>query len=1336
MPSYLDDYLGTIAPRRTRRRSSANLPFELSPEQTTSLLGRVGGVGLSGLSATANVLDLPGSSVRDLIGLAGGGSFEKYNPFDQWVDPLGYEANENRVSGRDLLRGGGLIGKKDTWGNWAGGTALEIATDPLMWLPPLGLTKAGMLAKQTGQLRKVAGVASAKSLAQGGRKVGGLRGSLDTTLGELPMFAARPFEKATDEILQAGAKRSGMGVEDLLSSPLRKGVGVYVPGVGTVGGFNPPGTRKAAELLDRAGNLIATSAPGRVVKGLFHAPAGNQFSAEGQKLAENIYDAKREAIPEISRDVRATHEQFSPLLKETEQRFGPEIISAARRRIVDPAEEALNRVQASIPRRTRTVPTTFDDALDDIVSQSPTPLQGAGLTMARAMAQNTVDQVTNAFATHPMAGSRSLTKALPFNIGNSVQLAVPVGGQRKVGELVVGNLDQAKEIANAIRAKAKGGFSSGFHNARVVDTPQGAVVKWGRKDATETVLHEGTVGNQQLLKKAQKAATKAQSEFDQLDQAAEISKVADNLLRGTAETGLWKTAKTLDLNLPHSPGGAGDLEVAIESLVTRNKDDYDDLFRRGYEQKYLDEEQIGHLPRYVAHSDTTYMQREAIKRALQSEATMLRVPVDELPEHVVRRVTDEVAPRSAGKLLKTRNVLDKSRDQVTRHMPTAVIEQLLVDPALRAKPGTTEGQVTAAQHILDTVAEYLDPAFKSESKPTVVYDITRWAEKNKGAPGFTARFEEQAKRLNNPGAEHAISQHANDLAAYIRRHPRREMHTNTVLADQAQYAKAIKMKQAADSAVKNFLRESASEAGDVGLAEAFQAAQMNPERAILDFAQQAGISVEQASRLRVSTQTANAVSSVLSAAREPSEWAQRFGAMIDSVNNAIRAPLTIIWPSFHGRNGTTGQFVNTTSGHMGGAADYALYAQSLGEAWKTAGLLKRRGDSALIRELIDYQDVIFGKGGRGVAGEHLIHGADFQDISTEAIQVPDALKRVPGLQTAAKGYEKLLGAGRKAMEKVEFSNRVPLYIYLRKKGYEPLQAAIEVEKVHFDYSQITQFERQFMKRGLLFYTFTRRMAPLVMENLVKRPGGAMAQTIKAAGRSSGQDTNFVPEYIRDQTSVPVGGLPDGSLRYITGFGLPYEDVLGFGFPGLAGHPMQEALSRTTPLIKAPAELAFGKSLFQRGRDLEDLDPNIGRTMSNIGQLIEDPSRFIKGGASTPIDPVKLPSSLEFLIANSPLSRLTSTARTATDPRKGLGAKAMNLLTGVKLSDISPASQDATIQEAAGAARKRLGGKTFTVDYLPADVRAKLSPKEQLDAALIDALMKELDRRKKERKKAG
>src|SRR5690606_22560253 len=96
-----------------------------------------------------------------------------------------------------------------------------------------------------------------------------------------------------------------------------------------------------------------------------------------------------------------------------------------------------------------------------------------------------------------------------------------------------------------------------------------------------------------------------------------------------------------------------------------------------------------------------------------------------------------------------------------------------------------------------------------------------------------------------------------------------------------------------------------------------------------------------------------------------------------------------------------------------------------------------------------------------------------------------------------------------------------------------------------------------------------------------------------------------------------------------------------------------------------------------GRDLLDMDPTIGRTISNVSELLGGEPWETGSGQAKPF----LGQGVEFAAANSPLSRLFSTVRTATDPRKyegplpGAGVAA-NLLTGLRVHDLSPAARDA------------------------------------------------------------
>ena len=71
------------------------------------------------------------------------------------------------MSGRDLLRQHGLVGQENNWGNFFGGVAAEIATDPLSYLsgPIKALTGGGRAAHAAGLLDQAPAPLSKQFLA-------------------------------------------------------------------------------------------------------------------------------------------------------------------------------------------------------------------------------------------------------------------------------------------------------------------------------------------------------------------------------------------------------------------------------------------------------------------------------------------------------------------------------------------------------------------------------------------------------------------------------------------------------------------------------------------------------------------------------------------------------------------------------------------------------------------------------------------------------------------------------------------------------------------------------------------------------------------------------------------------------------------------------------------------------------------------------------------------------------------------------------------------------------------------------------------------------------------
>ncbi len=305
-------------------------------------------------------------------------------------------------------------------------------------------------------------------------------------------------------------------------------------------------------------------------------------------------------------------------------------------------------------------------------------------------------------------------------------------------------------------------------------------------------------------------------------------------------------------------------------------------------------------------------------------------------------------------------------------------------------------------------------------------------------------------------------------------------------------------------------------------------------------------------------------------------------------------------------------------------------------------------------------------------------------------------------------------AGEDMAEFGENLNRVTAFLGFVKQGMADEVASTKAMQIHFDYSDMSEFSKQ-MRNVFPFWSYTSKVIPLTFGDLLTNPAGKQAIAIRATNRAQDNEKP-VPESLKRSTSIPIGTTASGADRYLTGFGLGYEDALSFT-PALQGdmkNTASEVLSRTRPEIQAFIELATGKSLFN-GRDLNDADPGAGRLLSNLAGGTADGKQA---------EPILGSRGLEFMLGKTPASRYLSTANTATDQRRGVGVKAMQLLSGVKIQDVEPWQQERIAIDQHADALKELGGKSITNVSLPSWAKQRLSPEDQQKAEAIQAFISE------------
>jgi hypothetical protein len=286
---------------------------------------------------------------------------------------------------------------------------------------------------------------------------------------------------------------------------------------------------------------------------------------------------------------------------------------------------------------------------------------------------------------------------------------------------------------------------------------------------------------------------------------------------------------------------------------------------------------------------------------------------------------------------------------------------------------------------------------------------------------------------------------------------------------------------------------------------------------------------------------------------------------------------------------------------------------------------------------------------------------------------------------------------RAAGQKIEDWLRLTHYYGLRQQGWAPKAAAAEVHKYQIDYRNLSPFEKNVAKRVYPWYAFSRRNLPPLLEDLAEQPAKITAALRATSGvREHGE---FLPGYVAEGASLPITGAPEGQQRYVTSFGLPFEDegikALGSLAQGNVQRAAQQALGMTQPFLKGPFEFTFNKQLYS-GRPLEDLRPY---EHANLGGLLDDRQARV----------------LTQLVANTPLSRFASTANRLTDERKDFGTQLVNLLTGVRVSDVDvERARDAATKEVVGnMLRGQPGFKTTSDVYVPKDKIPGADPRDLL-----------------------
>lgn len=166
--------------------------------------------------------------------------------------------------------------------------------------------------------------------------------------------------------------------------------------------------------------------------------------------------------------------------------------------------------------------------------------------------------------------------------------------------------------------------------------------------------------------------------------------------------------------------------------------------------------------------------------------------------------------------------------------------------------------------------------------------------------------------------------------------------------------------------------------------------------------------------------------------------------------------------------------------------------------------------------------------------------------------------------------------------------RLETYVKHRQGGDDMMTAAAKTLRVHFDYSDLTDFEKYIMRNMLLFYTWLRRNSVLQMSGVFSRPGlySAAATMEQYRPKLEGE-----PGYLGDLAMLGAPGLGWWNV------GNPMEALNRLEPSG--ENMRQTFLGAVNPLVRVPTELAINQNV-RTGYDLKrgpgDVQPGLAPTV--------------------------------------------------------------------------------------------------------------------------------------------
>ena len=362
----------------------------------------------------------------------------------------------------------------------------------------------------------------------------------------------------------------------------------------------------------------------------------------------------------------------------------------------------------------------------------------------------------------------------------------------------------------------------------------------------------------------------------------------------------------------------------------------------------------------------------------------------------------------------------------------------------------------------------------------------------------------------------------------------------------------------------------------------------------------------------------------------------------DKLTNLFKASVTSIFPQFHGRNAISNVLNSMLDIGRGAVnpANHAMAAHLATHAYSISSLKKEiikgtpGAEEKLARVLAtdmftDNNNYTWSVGqiyqimrnkniafGNQFAGHAEITSGTLKDqiksIKSEMKGDESAFERnklmAKAILTPDVNNNFIFKSGQKIGQTVEDHSRIIHFIEHLKRTGDVEMASDRTKMFLFDYGAISPFEREFMKRIIPFYTWTKKNIELQTKVLLTTPGRTAAQVklYNSLGDAMSGSTELTDEEYRNlpgymQSMFQATIKRDGGKVYtLSNFGSPIEAALSILRPS-------NLLASTNPFLRLPIELSTGYDTFRAGMMT---DTNNAKLIKDAPQAVKDLVGFV------------------------------------------------------------------------------------------------------------------------------